>query len=63
MPAAALLVPPALLLLLVRPAAAQDAGNPADTGFPIALLVLAVVAVVFALVWRAVSKRRQDSDR
>lgn len=57
------LVPLALLLLLAAPASAQDGGNPADTGFPIALVVLAVVAVVFALVWRAVSKKRQDSDR
>ena len=63
MPAAALVLTPALLLLLAGPAAAQDADSPADTGFPIALLVLAVVAVVFALVWRTVSKRRQDSDR
>ena len=58
------LVPAAgLLLLLASPATAQDIGNPADVGFPIVLLVLAVVAVVFALVWRAVSKKRQDSDR
>jgi membrane protein implicated in regulation of membrane protease activity len=57
------LVPAALLLLLAPAASAQDGGNPADTGFPVALLVLAVVAVVFALVWRAVSKKRQDSDR
>lgn len=52
---------PAVLLLLAVPASAQeDAGNPADVGFPIVLLVLAVVSVVFALVWRSVSKRRQD---
>jgi membrane protein implicated in regulation of membrane protease activity len=57
------LVPAALLLLLPSAASAQDGGNPADTGFPVALLVLAVVAVVFALVWRAISKKRQDSDR
>ncbi|HVM28904.1 MAG TPA: hypothetical protein VM433_14695 [Mycobacteriales bacterium] len=50
------------LLLLAGPASAQGGGEaqPADTGFPIALLVLAVVAVVFALVWRVVSKRKQD---
>lgn len=54
---------PALLLLLAGPAAAQQADQPADVGFPIVLVVLAVVAVVFALVWRAVSKKRQDSDR
>lgn len=64
MPAALLALVPAALLLLAVPATAQeDAGNPADVGFPIVLLVLAVVAVVFALVWRAVSKKRQDSDR
>jgi membrane protein implicated in regulation of membrane protease activity len=61
MPAAVVaLVPAALLLVLAGPAAAQDSDNPADVGFPIALLVLAVVAVVFALVWRAVNKRKQD---
>lgn len=64
MPARLLALAPAVLLLaLASPASAQSADNPADTGFPIALLVLAVVAVVFALVWRAVSKKRQDSDR
>jgi len=60
MPARLLAVVPAaaLLLLLAVPPFAQDGDNPADVGFPIVLLVLAVVAVVFALVWRAVSKRR-----
>ena len=57
------LVAAALLLLLAAPGHAQDGGNPADTGFPIALVALAVVAVVFALVWRTVSKNRRDSDR
>lgn len=51
---------PAVLLLLAAPAAAQDNGQPAETGFPIALVVLAVVATAFALIWRAVSKRKQD---
>jgi hypothetical protein len=32
----------------------------AAVGFPIALLVLAVVAVVGALVWRAVSRKRSN---
>ena len=34
--------------------------NDPSTGFPIALVVLAVVATVFALVWRA---RGQRKDR
>lgn len=51
-----------VLLLLAGPASAQDGGNPADVGFPIVMLVLAVVAVVFALVWRAVNKNKRDSD-
>lgn len=59
MPALLALVP-AVLLLLAGPASAQGADNPADVGFPIAMLVLAVVAVVFALVWRAVSKKKSD---
>lgn len=57
---AALALTAAVVLLLAGPAAAQDNGQPAETGFPVALLVLAVVAVAFALVWRAVSKRRQS---
>jgi membrane protein implicated in regulation of membrane protease activity len=63
MPTALALVA-ALTLLLAGPAAATGGGDaqPADIGFPIVLLVLAVVAVVFALVWRAVSRRRQGSD-
>jgi hypothetical protein len=50
-----------LLLMTASPALAQDTtpgGDPA-VGFPIALVVLAVVAVVVALAWRAVSKKRQ----
>jgi membrane protein implicated in regulation of membrane protease activity len=57
MPAAVAAVP-LLLLALAGPALAQE-GNPADVGFPIVLLVLAVLAVAFALVWRAVSRRKQ----
>ncbi len=55
------LLPVVLVLLPAGPAAAQDGdgGNPA-VGFPIAMLVLVVVAVVFALVWRTVSRRRQQ---
>lgn len=58
------LLPAALVLLLAGPAAAQegDGGN-AAIGFPVAMLVLVVVAVVFALVWRAVSRRRQGGER
>ena len=53
----------AALLLLAAPALAADNGQPAETGFPVVLVVLAVVAVVFALVWRAVSRRRHDARR
>lgn len=63
MPAALLALVSLALLALAGPAAAQEADNPADVGFPIVLVVLAVVAVVFALVWRSVSKRKHDSDR
>ena len=54
-----------LLLLPAAPALAEDApANPEpDSGFPIALVVLAVAAVVLALVWRAVSKRKQNERR
>lgn len=51
-----------LVLLAAAPAAAQDA-NPTDSsasGFPIALVVLAVVATVFALVVRARNQKRND---
>jgi hypothetical protein len=58
MPAVAALLPLALLLL-AAPASAQDSGTDAEVGFPIILLVLAVVATVFALVWRAVSRKKQ----
>ena len=59
MPALALL-PLSLVLLLAGPASAQDSDNPADVGFPVIMLVLIVVATVFALVWRTVSKKKQD---
>ena len=59
MPALAALLPLSLLLL-ASPASAQDSRNDAEIGFPIALLILAVVATVFALVWRAVSKKKQE---
>lgn len=62
MPAALLALVPVTLVLVAGPASAQDGGNPADVGFPIVLLVLLVVSVVFALVWRAVSKNKQDQD-
>ena len=51
------------VVLLAAPASAQDHGQGAETGFPVALVVLAVVATVFALVWRAVSKRKQQQRR
>lgn len=60
MPALAALLPLPLLVLLAAPASAQDAGNPADVGFPIVMLVLVVVATAFALVWRARSKKKQE---
>lgn len=54
MPALAPALAPLLLLLLAGPAVAQDTtpGGSAMTGFPIALVVLAVVASVFAIVVR-----------
>jgi membrane protein implicated in regulation of membrane protease activity len=52
----------ALVLLLAAPALAGGESQPADVGFPIVLVLLAVVAVVFALVWRTVSKRKQSQD-
>ena len=51
-----------LVLLATAPAGAQDA-NPTDSsasGFPIALVALAVVATVFALVVRARNQKRND---
>ncbi len=54
----------ALLLVLIalasRSGAADD--NPA-MGFPIVLAVLAVVGVVTALVWRAVSRKKRVDHR
>ncbi|MCW2606038.1 MAG: hypothetical protein JWO60_731 [Frankiales bacterium] len=35
-------------------------GGSAALGFPLALVALAVAATVFALVWRAVSKKKTD---
>lgn len=55
------LAPLALVLLLAAPARAgvdETPGGSAATGFPVALVVLGVVAVVVALVWRTVSKRK-----
>lgn len=60
MPAVRTLLPLSILLLLAAPASAQDNGTSAELGFPIAMLVLIVVATVFALVWRARSKKKQD---
>ena len=47
----------ALIALATREGAAND--NPA-VGFPIVLTVLAVVSLVVALVWKAVSKKKAD---
>ena len=44
-----------LIALAIRDGAADD--NPA-VGFPIVLVVLAVVSVVGALVWRTVSRKK-----
>ena len=66
-----LLVPAAVItgcvaLLLVVIALASRSGasddNPA-VGFPIVLAVLAVVSMVFALVWRAVARKRSVQQR
>lgn len=50
------------LLLLAAPALAQDTSPGGDPviGFPVALLVLAVVATVYALVSRARRRRRDQ---
>ncbi len=63
---AVLALVPLLLALLAAPAAAADLlaqdttpGGSAFSGFPIALVVLAVVATVFALVWRSRKQKRQ----
>lgn len=60
-----LLLVPLTLVLLASPASAQDTtpGGSAALGFPIALGVLLVVAVVVALVWRKVSRRKERQDR
>ncbi len=52
----------ALLLLSASPALAQDQtpGGDAGFGFPVVIVTLIVVATVFALVWRAVSKKKTD---
>lgn len=63
------LVPLTLLLALLAAPAWAAGPTPEDTtpggsatsGFPIALAVLVVVAVVVALVWRAVSKKKTDA--
>ena len=50
------------LLLVVIGLAARDgaADDSAAIGFPIILVVLAVVATVSAVVWKAVAKKRVD---
>lgn len=48
----------AVILLLLFGRGEQDA-DPA-VGFPVILVVLAVVAVALALGWRAVSRKRDD---
>ncbi len=54
----------ALLLVLIALASRSGASddNPA-VGFPIVLAVVAVVAVVTALVWRAVSRKKRVDHR
>ena len=57
------LAPLTAVLVLLAAAPAQAAANPTDSsasGFPIALVVLAVVATVFALVVRSRSQKRDD---
>ena len=56
MPLAAL----TLLLLTASPALAQDTtpGGDPSVGFPVALAVIAFVATIVALTWRAASKRK-----
>ena len=49
-----------LIALATREGAADD--SPA-VGFPIVLVVLAVVSVVVALVWRAVSRKKRVDHR
>lgn len=54
----------ALLLVLIALASRSGASddNPA-VGFPIVLAVLAVVGVVTAVVWRAVSRKKRADHR
>lgn len=53
-----------LVLLAAGPAAAQDADptTSATSGFPIALVVLAVVATIYALVVRSRNAKRNDRN-
>lgn len=54
----------AFLLLLIALANRDGASDDsAAVGFPIVLVVLAVVSLVAALVWRGVSRRKSDSRR
>ena len=55
-----------LLGVLIALAVGDDAGDSAENpavGFPIVLVVLAVLAVVGGLVWKAVSRKKSDADR
>lgn len=45
------------VILLLLSGGGEEEANPA-IGFPVVLIVLAVVAVVAALVWRVVSRKR-----
>ena len=49
-----------LVLLAAAPAQAVNPTDSSASGFPIALVVLAVVATVFALVVRSRSQKRDD---
>ncbi len=59
---AALALVPLFVVLLAGPASATDTtpGGSASVGFPIALVILAVVATVFALVVRNRKQKRDD---
>lgn len=60
MPSIAALVLPLLALLAVPASATPDGtGESATGGFTITFVVLLVGATVFALVWRAVSRKRE----
>jgi len=51
----------ALLLVLIALASRSGSGDDsAAIGFPVVLGVLAVAAVVFALVWKAISSKKSD---